>query len=99
MWKLTGSPASASTAHIGSQCGWLRSGRPASWGSALVFTPTSPRPLDPLDLHEAVVDVPPRQDRLREQPVARLRLHLRHRVVVDLDGEVAQDRVPLPPSC
>jgi hypothetical protein len=55
-----------------------------------------PEALDALDLDEALVDVPPRQDRLREQPVARLGLHLGHRVVVDLDGEVAQGQVAPP---
>jgi hypothetical protein len=55
--------------------------------------PDEPELLDALDLDEALVDVPPRQDRLREQPVARLGLHLGHRVVVDLDGEVAQRQI------
>ena len=93
MWKCTGISSAAHASHTGSHARFARSGEPRSCGSDVRLTPRRPRLRGPLDLAHARVDVPRREDRHRQQPVARLRLQLGVGVVEDLDAEVAQLRI------
>ena len=93
MWKFTGISRSAHTSHSGSQCRLARSGKPSLCGSALVLTPRKPETVRTLDLAHRAVDVPPRQDRHREQALTRPFLDLGHGVVEDRGAQHPELRI------